>query len=101
MTYDATLAELTSLEEMMRLLMEEGHIHEDVINKLWQVYSKSPGVDQMSYSDGHSQALNGRCQSSNDEARSSSWACSLSQSARSSSNAEKPSSRSAWATAER
>ncbi|KAI9068415.1 hypothetical protein FKP32DRAFT_1587688 [Trametes sanguinea] len=39
MTYDATLAELTSLEEMMRLLMEEGHIHEDVINKLWQVYS--------------------------------------------------------------
>ncbi|CDO69101.1 hypothetical protein BN946_scf185042.g3 [Trametes cinnabarina] len=39
MTYDATLAELTSLEELMRHLMEEGHIHEDVVNKLWQVYS--------------------------------------------------------------
>ncbi|KAI0354000.1 hypothetical protein OH77DRAFT_570986 [Trametes cingulata] len=39
MTYDATLAELTSLEEMMRQLMEEGHIHQDVVSKLWQVYS--------------------------------------------------------------
>ncbi|KAJ3506594.1 hypothetical protein NLJ89_g6784 [Agrocybe chaxingu] len=39
-TYEATLAELTSLEEMMRIMMEEGHIHHDVIAKLWQVYSK-------------------------------------------------------------
>ncbi|KAI0641280.1 non-SMC mitotic condensation complex subunit 1-domain-containing protein [Trametes meyenii] len=39
MTYDATLAELTSLEEMMRQLMDEGHIHEDIVAKLWQVYS--------------------------------------------------------------
>ncbi|KAI0750990.1 non-SMC mitotic condensation complex subunit 1-domain-containing protein [Daedaleopsis nitida] len=39
MTYIATLAELTSLEEMLRQLMEEGSIHEDVVNKLWQVYS--------------------------------------------------------------
>ena len=39
MTYDATLTELTSLEEMMRQLMDEGHIHEDVVAKLWQVYS--------------------------------------------------------------
>ena len=38
-TYDATLAELTSLEEMMRIMMEENHIHYDVIAKLWQVYS--------------------------------------------------------------
>ena len=38
-TYDATLAELTSLEEMMRIMMEESHIHYDVIAKLWQVYS--------------------------------------------------------------
>ena len=38
-TYDATLAELTSLEEMMRIMMEENHIHHDVIMKLWQVYS--------------------------------------------------------------
>ncbi|CCM04752.1 uncharacterized protein FIBRA_06942 [Fibroporia radiculosa] len=39
LTYDATLAELTSLEEMMRSMMEDGQIHNDVINKLWQVYS--------------------------------------------------------------
>ncbi|KAK7433641.1 condensin complex non-SMC subunit Cnd1 [Stygiomarasmius scandens] len=39
LTYDATLAELTSLEEMMRIMMEEDHIHRDVINKLWQVFS--------------------------------------------------------------
>lgn len=39
MTYEATLAELTSLEEMMRQLMEESHINEDVVAKLWQVYS--------------------------------------------------------------
>ena len=38
-TYDATLAELTSLEEMMRIMMEENHIHYDVIAKLWQIYS--------------------------------------------------------------
>ena len=41
-TYDATLAELTSLEELMRTMMSEGGaeggVHEDVINKLWQVY---------------------------------------------------------------
>ncbi|KAG5641739.1 hypothetical protein DXG03_004311 [Asterophora parasitica] len=38
-TYDATLAELTSLEEMMRIMMDEGHVHHDIISKLWQVYS--------------------------------------------------------------
>ncbi len=41
LTYDATLAELTSLEEMMRIMMEDGQIHSDVIGKLWQVYSES------------------------------------------------------------
>ena len=39
LTYDATLAELTSLEEMMRQFMGEESIHDDVITKLWQVYS--------------------------------------------------------------
>ncbi|KAF7983455.1 hypothetical protein HWV62_21732 [Athelia sp. TMB] len=39
LTYDATLAELTSLEEMMRSMMDDGQIHSDVISKLWQVYS--------------------------------------------------------------
>ena len=40
LTYGATLAELTSLEEMMRILTESGQVHVDVINKLWQVYSE-------------------------------------------------------------
>ncbi|KAL5523043.1 CND1 [Sanghuangporus sanghuang] len=39
LTYDATLAELTSLEEMMRTMMDDDQIHSDVIGKLWQVYS--------------------------------------------------------------
>jgi condensin complex subunit 1 len=40
LTYDATLAELTSLEEMMRYMMDDDQIHSDVANKLWQVYSE-------------------------------------------------------------
>lgn len=39
LTYDSTLAELTSLEEMMRTMMDDDQIHGDVIAKLWQVYS--------------------------------------------------------------
>lgn len=42
LTYEATLAELTSLEEMIRIMMEDNQIHSDVIGKLWQVYSKYP-----------------------------------------------------------
>jgi hypothetical protein len=41
LTYDATLAELTSLEEMLRSMMDDGQIHSDVVSKLWQVYSQS------------------------------------------------------------
>ncbi|KAJ8481937.1 hypothetical protein ONZ45_g15130 [Pleurotus djamor] len=41
LTYNATLAELTSLEEMMKALMEENHIDEAVIAKLWQVYTST------------------------------------------------------------
>jgi len=39
LTFDATVAELTSLEEMLRAMMEDGQIHGDVIKRLWQVYS--------------------------------------------------------------
>jgi condensin complex subunit 1 len=39
-TYDATLAELTSLEELMKTMMAEGQVHPDVIAKLWQAYGK-------------------------------------------------------------
>ncbi|CAK5268587.1 unnamed protein product, partial [Mycena citricolor] len=40
LTYNATLAELTSLEELLRIMMEDDQIHSDVIAKLWAVYSK-------------------------------------------------------------
>jgi condensin complex subunit 1 len=40
LTYEATLAELTSLEEMMRIMMEEGHVHQDIIYRLWQIYGR-------------------------------------------------------------
>lgn len=48
LTYDATLAELTSLEEMMRSMMQDGQVHNDVIMKLWQVYSKSSYLEMPS-----------------------------------------------------
>lgn len=38
-TYSTTLAELTSLEELMRTMMVEEAIHPDIIAKLWQAYS--------------------------------------------------------------
>ncbi|KAL0945257.1 hypothetical protein HGRIS_000767 [Hohenbuehelia grisea] len=41
LTYEATLAHLISLEEMMRVTMDENHIHNDVIAKLWQVYGST------------------------------------------------------------
>lgn len=41
LTYGATLAELTSLEEMIRIMMNEGDIHSDVISKVWNVFSQS------------------------------------------------------------
>ena len=40
MTFNATLAELTSLEALISTIMSNDGIHPDVINKLWQVYSK-------------------------------------------------------------
>ena len=40
MTYHSTIAELTSLEEMMRHMMDDDQISPDIVNKLWQVYSK-------------------------------------------------------------
>ncbi|EDR03015.1 uncharacterized protein LACBIDRAFT_307876 [Laccaria bicolor S238N-H82] len=38
---ETTLAELTSLEEMMHIMSEEEQIHQDVISRLWQIYSMS------------------------------------------------------------
>jgi hypothetical protein len=39
LTRDATLAELTSLEQLMSVMMSQGVVEDDVIAKLWQVYS--------------------------------------------------------------
>lgn len=49
MTYDATLAELTSLEEMMRYMMDDDRIHSDVVNMLWQAYSEHVIILSYSY----------------------------------------------------
>ncbi|KZT53109.1 hypothetical protein CALCODRAFT_501450 [Calocera cornea HHB12733] len=38
LTYSATLAELTSLEELLKTMMDEGQIQMDVVHKLWDVY---------------------------------------------------------------
>lgn len=39
LTFGATLAELTSLEQLMITLMNDDAVHEDITAKLWQVYS--------------------------------------------------------------
>ncbi|KAK0449831.1 non-SMC mitotic condensation complex subunit 1-domain-containing protein [Desarmillaria tabescens] len=41
LTYGATLAELTSLEEMMRTMMANDQIPSEVISKLWQIYTSN------------------------------------------------------------
>lgn len=38
LTFGATPAELTSLEELLSTMMKSGHVSELVISKLWQVY---------------------------------------------------------------
>jgi condensin complex subunit 1 len=40
LTVGATLAELTSLEQLLSVMEAEEPFHEDIINKLWQAYSK-------------------------------------------------------------
>ncbi|KAG9093663.1 Condensin complex subunit [Ceratobasidium sp. 370] len=40
LTYNTTVGELTSLEELMRTMTDDNQIHPDVVNKLWQVYGK-------------------------------------------------------------
>ncbi|KAF8309106.1 hypothetical protein DL93DRAFT_2063311 [Clavulina sp. PMI_390] len=39
LTREASLAEITSLEELMRTLYEDGRVSGDVVDTLWQVYS--------------------------------------------------------------
>ncbi|KAG5518159.1 hypothetical protein PMAC_003345 [Pneumocystis sp. 'macacae'] len=38
LTYSATLAELTSLEQLLSIMMKEGHISDSVVKKLWDIY---------------------------------------------------------------
>ncbi|TKA51681.1 hypothetical protein B0A53_05386 [Rhodotorula sp. CCFEE 5036] len=44
LTRDATLAELTSLEQLLAVMMAKGVVSDEVINKLWQVYSTSKEI---------------------------------------------------------
>ncbi|CAE6344453.1 unnamed protein product [Rhizoctonia solani] len=44
LTYNSTVAELTSLEELMRTMAEDNQIHPDIIGKLWQVYSTDKDI---------------------------------------------------------
>ncbi|KAB5590206.1 Condensin complex subunit 1 [Ceratobasidium theobromae] len=44
LTYDSTVAELTSLEELMRTMAEDNQVHQDVVSKLWQVYSTDKDI---------------------------------------------------------
>ncbi|KAF8644919.1 hypothetical protein AX16_008201 [Volvariella volvacea WC 439] len=46
-TYDATLAELTSLEEMLRTMMEDNQVHPDVVSRLWKVYSAEKTIPKI------------------------------------------------------
>lgn len=48
LTYDTTLAELTSLEQLLSTLMAENKISYDVIHKLWSVYGFTQGRIQKS-----------------------------------------------------
>jgi hypothetical protein len=41
LTVGATLAELTSLEQLLSVMEAEEPFHEDIVNKLWQVYSQT------------------------------------------------------------
>ena len=40
LTFGATLAELTSLEQLMFIMMAEDAVHDDIVVKLWQAYSE-------------------------------------------------------------
>ncbi|BGP24646.1 condensin complex non-SMC subunit Cnd1 [Rhodotorula toruloides] len=44
LTRDATLAELTSLEQLLAVMMAKGVVDDQVITKLWQVYSTSKDI---------------------------------------------------------
>ncbi|EUC53540.1 condensin complex subunit 1 [Rhizoctonia solani AG-3 Rhs1AP] len=44
LTYDSTVAELTSLEELMRTMAEDNQIHPDIINTPWQVYGTDNNI---------------------------------------------------------
>lgn len=47
LTRDATLAELTSLECLLGVMMAKGVVEDDVITKLWQVYSEPKFVARL------------------------------------------------------
>lgn len=46
LTRDATLAELTSLEQLLGVMMAKGVVEDEVVTKLWAVYSSSKDVQR-------------------------------------------------------
>ena len=46
LTFGATPAELTSLEQLLSTMMKAGHISDLVINKLWQVYGVNKDISK-------------------------------------------------------
>lgn len=46
LTRDATLAELTSLEQLLGVMMAKGVVEDDVVTKLWAVYSTNKDVQR-------------------------------------------------------
>ena len=46
LTFGATPAELTSLEQLLSTMFKAGHISEVVISKLWQVYGVNKGISK-------------------------------------------------------
>ncbi|GAA5965910.1 hypothetical protein JCM21900_006039 [Sporobolomyces salmonicolor] len=44
LTRDATLAELTSLEQLLAVMMSKGVVDDEVVTKLWQVYSTPKSI---------------------------------------------------------
>ncbi|KAG8732139.1 Condensin complex subunit, partial [Ceratobasidium sp. 414] len=44
LTYNTTVGELTSLEELMRTMTDDNQVHPDVANKLWQVYAADKDI---------------------------------------------------------
>jgi condensin complex subunit 1 len=46
MTFGATLAELTSLEELLSIMVQRDIVSDEVVEKLWQVYATHKDISK-------------------------------------------------------